>query len=240
MNELIILAGIATLTSVITALAGLGGGMLLLALMAQIFPPAILIPLHGIAQCFSNASRGILFRKGIQKAYLLPFLLGSLVGAALIAPFVVFIPATVGALLLGVFVLLTTWFPNQLSAEKLPSWLSGAVTSGLGVVFGAVGPMVMSALPKQHWSKEEITGTYGVATAFQHGFKVLAYIAVGVQLNDYLAHIVVLFVGAWVGTLIGARLLMQVSEVGFKRLLKWVLTLLGIRLVLINAWSLLA
>ena len=121
----------------------------------------------------------------------------------------------------------------------LPFFVSGALTSGLGVLFGATGPLAMSAHPKEHWSKNQIVGNHGAAMAFQHGIKVIAYVVAGTQLFDYWPHIVILFVGAWLGTLIGTKILKRFTDARFKVMLKWVLTLLALRLIAVNAQTLL-
>ena len=238
-TELVALGVFSTLTSLLTAVAGLGGGMLLLALMAQLLAPAILIPLHGIAQFFSNANRGVIHRDKLDWTYLKPFVAGSVVGAFAFVPLVVFVDATIGAIAVGLFILLVTWFPQWLNVSRLPPLLSGGLTSGLGVLFGATGPLAMSAHPKANWSKEQIVGNHGAAMAFQHGVKVIAYLVAGVQLTQYFWHIVVLFLGAWLGTFAGTHLLSKINDDRFKVMLKWVLTVLGLRLVTGNIYTLL-
>ncbi len=236
-SELLVLGLFSTLTALVTAVAGLGGGMLLLALIAQLFPPTILIPLHGVAQLFSNANRGIIHRATLKWSYLNPFVLGSAIGAFACVPLVIFVDPVVGAMAVGCFILLVTWFPTWLNASRLPPILSGGLSSGLGVLFGATGPLAMSAHPKANWSKEEIVGNHGAAMAFQHGIKVIAYLTVGVQLYAYLPHIAVLFISAWLGTLIGTRLLRKLTDDRFKLVLKWMLTALAIRLIVLNGYS---
>jgi len=238
-TELIALGVFSTITSLLTAVAGLGGGMLLLALMAQLLAPAILIPLHGIAQFFSNANRGVIHRSKLEWSYLKPFIIGSAIGAFAFVPLVVFVDATIGAIAVGLFILLVTWFPQWLNVSRLPPLLSGGLTSGLGVLFGATGPLAMSAHPKANWNKEQIVGNHGAAMAFQHGVKVIAYLVAGVQLYQYVWHIVVLFCGAWLGTFAGTHLLKKFTDSRFKTMLKWVLTLLGVRLVTSNLYTLL-
>ena len=237
--ELIALGLFSTLTALLTAVAGLGGGMLLLALMAQMLAPALLIPLHGIAQFFANANRGIIHRKKLEWSYLTPFVLGSVVGAFAFVPVIVFVNPAVGAMAVGLFILVVTWFPAWLNVSRLHPILSGGLTSGLGVLFGATGPLAMSAHPKANWSKEQIVGNHGAAMAFQHGVKVIAYLVAGVQLHQYIPHVIVLFAGAWVGTFIGTHLLRKISDARFKTMLKWVLTVLGLRLLLFNGYELL-
>lgn len=54
----VIFVGVASaITSLITASLGLGGGVLLLALLGQILPTVALIPIHGVGQ-FSPISGG--------------------------------------------------------------------------------------------------------------------------------------------------------------------------------------
>ena len=67
----------------------------------------------------------------------------------------------------------------------------------------------------------------------------IAYLVAGVQLQQYIAHVVVLFAGAWLGTYVGTNLLKKLTDTRFKTLLKWVLTVLGLRLLLFNGYALL-
>lgn len=239
-SELISLGLFSTFTALVTSVAGLGGGMLLLALMAQLFVPSILIPLHGVAQFFSNANRGIIHRSKLEWSYLNPFVFGSVVGAFAFVPLVVFVDPVLGAIAVGVFILPVTWRPSWLNLAKLPPIVSGGLTSGLGVLFGATGPLAMSAYPKANWSREQIVGNHGAAMAFQHGVKVIAYSVAGIQLFAYIPHIIVLFFGAWLGTFMGTHILKRLTDDRFKILLKWMLTALALRLILLNAYHLLA
>jgi len=237
-GELLTLGLFSTFTSIVTSVAGLGGGMLLLALMAQLFAPSILIPMHGVAQFFANANRGVIHRTKLDWVYLKPFVLGSIIGAFAFVPLVVFVDPVIGAIAVGLFILFVTWFPKWVNVSRLPPIISGGLTSGLGVLFGATGPLAMSAHPKANWSKEQIVGNHGAAMAFQHGVKVIAYLVAGVGLYNYLPHIAVLFAGAWLGTFVGTRLLKKLTDDRFKTLLKWILTALALRLILLNSYTL--
>ncbi|MCB1915218.1 MAG: hypothetical protein KDG52_05820, partial [Rhodocyclaceae bacterium] len=50
----------AAFTSMMTAALGAGGGVMLLAVMAQVLPPQVIIPVHGIVQMGSNLGRAIM------------------------------------------------------------------------------------------------------------------------------------------------------------------------------------
>ena len=76
-----ILCAVSFLASLITATLSLGGGMLMLAVLALFIPPAALIPLHGAVQLGSNAGRAVLMRRDVLRPVLPAFIFGSIIGA---------------------------------------------------------------------------------------------------------------------------------------------------------------
>ena len=70
-------------TSFITAAFGIGGGAIILAVLAVSVPAAALIPIHGVVQLGSNAGRVGLMLKDVVWRPALPFIVGSLLGALL-------------------------------------------------------------------------------------------------------------------------------------------------------------
>ena len=60
----------------------------------------------------------------------------------------------------------------------------------------------------------------------------------GTAVLNYWPHIVVLFLGAWLGTFLGTKILKRFSDERFKVMLKWVLTLLALRLIVVNTYAL--
>ena len=69
-------------TSVISAAFGLGGGVTLLTIIAFLLPPLAIIPIHGVIQMSSDLSRALMMWRNIKFTWIIPFLLGSMVGAA--------------------------------------------------------------------------------------------------------------------------------------------------------------
>ena len=64
--ELVIITVAALVTAILSAVAGLGGGIVLLAVIAQFHAPVIAIPIHGGIQLASNASRATILRSHIN------------------------------------------------------------------------------------------------------------------------------------------------------------------------------
>ena len=69
-------------TSGLTAAAGIGGGLLMLALMTYLLPIAVLIPVHGLVQLASNAGRSWVQRPNINWRVTILFLVGTVSGCA--------------------------------------------------------------------------------------------------------------------------------------------------------------
>lgn len=118
-----------TITSMITASLGAGGGVLLLVLMASWMPPAAIIPVHGMIQLGSNVGRAALTWRHVDWRVIAAFLPGVIAGAALGAWLLVNLPAHIWQLTIALFVLYLCWGP------ALPK---GA--------FGAPGVFLASAL----------------------------------------------------------------------------------------------
>ncbi|HEX4856173.1 MAG TPA: sulfite exporter TauE/SafE family protein [Limnobacter sp.] len=231
MTLVLLLSLAAFITSSLTAAMGVGGGVVLLALMAQFVPPALLIPLHGAAQLMSNTSRVFVQRRHINWPYIRPFFMGSVLGGLLVTPLALYMPVHWGQMLLGIFILVATWKSHWL---KLANWhpsASGGITSGLSLVLGATGPLVMSVLPKNRWERQVVVGTHGMAMVIQHGVKVLAFSSLSFDWGEYWHLLLGIGLATLAGNLAGARLLAGVPEEKFSRLLDWILTFLAIRLV---------
>ena len=224
--------GLAALaSSTLTGVFGVGGGVLLIVLMAQFVPPAVLIPLHALVMLFSNTQRSYLQRAHVQWAYVKPFVIGSIVGVLLVGAWATQVPTQVGQIALAVFVLVSTWRPNWLRLKSWPPVFSGSLTSALTMFLGATGPLVMSVLPRSDWNKREVVGTHGMVMTFQHGLKAIAFLGLGFALSEWWIALVAMCVGASIGNLLGARLLGHVPEANFKLWINLLLTALAVRLL---------
>ncbi|MFZ8924060.1 MAG: TSUP family transporter, partial [Candidatus Puniceispirillaceae bacterium] len=100
---LLILASFAT--SFITAAFGIGGGVILIALLALLLPPAALIPVHGVVQLGSNGGRVAIMARDVVWRPILPFVFGAIIGASIGGLVVVQLPPWVVQLALGIFII---------------------------------------------------------------------------------------------------------------------------------------
>jgi hypothetical protein len=68
------------LTSLLTAALGIGGGLGLLSVMPSFIPMAAVVPLHGVTQLVSNASRFAFDHRHADIRLLPPYLGGACIG----------------------------------------------------------------------------------------------------------------------------------------------------------------
>lgn len=129
-------------SSMLSGLTGMGGGLLLFASMTPFFPLAILIPLHGTIQLFSNIARLALAYKCVQWRIVGLFTIGSGIGAFIGSLFVIKVPEDQFKIIVATAILVMTWMPEFKRVPYIPGQfaLVGAVASFLSLFIGAVGP----------------------------------------------------------------------------------------------------
>ena len=64
--ELCLIGVAALFGSAIAAIAGLGGGILLMAVLLQFLDPLEVVPIHGVIQLASNSSRAVILRDDVD------------------------------------------------------------------------------------------------------------------------------------------------------------------------------
>ena len=130
----ILLALANLLTSALTAITGVGGGMILIGLMPFFMPVAAVVPVHGVTQFVSNASRAWFGRKDVALEHFWSFLFGSIGGLVVFGILIRFVQLELVPLFIGIYILLITWSDkfNQLIRKFEKFWLVGFIQTGLG------------------------------------------------------------------------------------------------------------
>jgi uncharacterized membrane protein YfcA len=229
------------LTSALTAMAGIGGGVIMLAAMASLLPVSAIIPVHAVVQVGSNAGRAAVLRHWIDRARLLPFVLGSVVGIAIGGSIAVGLPAEVLRLVLGLFILQTIWLPFAAMAviKGRGLALGGLVASVLTMLVGATGPYVLALFRPLGLGREGLVATHAAAMTAQHGLKMLAFGLLGFAFGPWLPLIMAMIAAGFCGTLVGRHWLGRLGERRFAQVVQTLLTLVALDLVLRSAWQLL-
>lgn len=220
-------------TSFLTAAVGIGGGVTLLAIMSQIVPAKAIIPVHGIVQLGSNAGRMLLMAKDINWALLGYFLVGSLFGAVIGGQIVFSLPTAVLQLVLAGFILFMVWGPKlkTLKSDHRMFAIGGLFSTLLTMFVGATGPFVAASLKGLKLDKLTHVATFSASMVVQHLLKVVVFGFLGFAYGSYVPLMALMVASGFLGTILGRRLLLRISENHFQKALNIILTILALRLV---------
>ena len=219
--------------SFIAGALGLGGGLLVMATMASLLPPTVLIPLHGIVQLGSNAGRAWMLRPHILKAVVPPFLIGTIIGAVIGGNLVVSLPTAILQMVLGAFVLYATWGPKfKAHRPGNKSFFGIGLLGALATMFvGATGPLVAPFAAASTDKRQEVVATHAVMMTIQHGFKIVAFGVLGFAFGPYVPLLAGLLLCGFAGTWVGKHTLNKLPERAFRIALKVIITALALKIL---------
>lgn len=229
----LILGLLAMFTSFVAAVIGLGGGMLLIAIMPIFISPEKIIPLHGVTQLASNISRVAFSLKDVAWHCLPPFLFGSLVGVAVFALAFFTVPTAFVPVLIGIYILLSLWSGgfNRLVKRYESFFAAGFFQSGLGLLVGATGPLTMTLLVKRLSDSNKVIVTAALFMSLSHLLKILLFGLVGFAYDQHIPLLTSMVFGAAIGSFLGTRLRRRFNGEKFRQLLIWILTGLALHMI---------
>jgi len=223
--------------SFITAAFGIGGGVVVLAVLASLLPPVALIPIHGVVQLGSNTGRALILRTHISRPVFGAFVTGAVIGAIVGGLVAVDLPPAVIQIAVGTFVLWSVFFrPPAILAQS--AWLVGGVSSALTMFFGATGPFVAAYIKTLGFERMTHVATHAACMTAQHGLKVVTFGILGFAFGPYLALVAGMIAFGFAGTVVGRRVLMKIDEKIFGYALSTMLIALALRLIWAGATEL--
>ncbi|MFQ5417155.1 MAG: sulfite exporter TauE/SafE family protein [Myxococcota bacterium] len=187
------LAAACLLTSMLSAIVGMAGGIVLLSVMLLFLDPLVAIPLHGTIQLVSNSSRTLIQRQHVRwriiGSYVVFLLPGSIVGLFIAQA----LPATVARLVIGVFVIVATWMPSALFMGTHPESTNphrrfvvlGGVVGTVNMTIGATGPLLAPFFLNLGLARQSIIGTKAAAQALGHLVKIVVFGFAGFAFAEY-------------------------------------------------------
>lgn len=235
-TQTIILLMLATLTtSVISAVAGLAGGVSLLTILHYFFPYSELIPIHGVIQLISNSSRTFFLKKHVNWAILKCHIIGAPIGV-LIAWFLApkLGSSTAPSIMLAILIFYTVFAPKKKYQIKIPffGYIFVGVGAGfLGIFTGAVGPFLSSFFIRDDLKKEEIVATMASMQIITHLLKIPVFLHFSFEYTKFAYLFLFLGSASILGSFLGTKILKHISTKYFIILLKIFLFISGVRII---------
>lgn len=228
----LIMLGTSLAGSFMTAAFGIGGGTVMLAVMAVLLPPAALIPIHGVVQIGSNMGRALIMLKHVERSTVLPFTIGSILGA--VAGGMLFVQFPPWAIQFGIAAFITWTVLGRLPAIGHRHVVAaGAFSSFLTMFFGATGSFVSALLKGMKLPPLNHVATQGALMTLQHLLKSVVFGFLGFAFAPWALFVVAMIAAGFVGTVIGRHLLTRMGHRYFQPILNGLLLILAARL----AWS---
>ena len=245
--DIIILIFSAFITSSISAVLGMGGGIILLGIMAVIIPEGYkVIALHGMVQLFSNSIRTYVFRNAIQVKLIKQFFIGAVIGVSLSIIILLMlinyfdvqtaneIKVEVLKPFIGLFIVWYLFLRGPKKEFFFNSFIPVGSIAGLSSIFvGAVGPLIAPFFLNKSLNKENIIANKAASQMITHLSKIPLFIYFFSM--DYTAELDVLIpliIAVYMGTNFGKKILGFIPELLFKKLFKITLFIIAIRLIL--------
>jgi len=221
-------------TAIISGATGMGGGVIFLVGMNLFTPLQVAIPIHGLIQFKNNILRVIALKAYLKKSICLPFTIGCIGGVLLVSSLAATIDSKIIPYILILSLVLYSLFkPKKMPDLKIPNWgflPLGFMTGFLGIIVGAVDPILSPFFLRNDFSRHEIIANKSYFQGLVHLSKIPVFLYLGFNYLEYWRLILVLLIGGIIGTYIGIKILNKVSQEHFIKVFKSILFLVAIKL----------
>ena len=165
------------LTSLLTSVFSVGGGLIMLVALAQYFSPSTLIPLHGAIQLSNNLSRTYVYKEFFKWQLIKNILIATTFGAFCAILLFGSVSEKVLIWLIAGTILFFTWAPldNFVLSIIKNDWFCGFISGFAGVFIGANGPLVTSYMRTKDLSPVVLVANHGAVMIFQHSLKIILF-----------------------------------------------------------------
>ena len=224
----------AFVTATVSGVLGMAGGLLLMGALLLVLPAATAFVAHGLLQLVSNGWRAYLLRGHVRTAVVGWYAVGAVLAGGAVAA-VRYVPSTpVTYLLLGLVPALV-WLPRGAlrldAARPLHAVAAGLAVTAVNLLAGVAGPLLDVFFVRTTLGRHAIVATKAATQVLSHAAKVVLY--GGALLGDDARSLpwAVLLAAvplSMLGTAVGGRLLDRMSDAGFLRATRWVVTGIGV------------
>jgi uncharacterized membrane protein YfcA len=218
--------------SLINAAFATGGVYVTLLVSVWVLPISAAIPLQSAFAAGSLAARIHFFWQHIKWSIVVTFVFGCLFGVYFGIQTFATVPESTISMLLGITLLVLIWMPSwkRRLPIRYPFFFVGMVHSYLGALFG-VGGVLQPIILRTDLVKFQIIGTLSACLITLDVMKVTGYVSLGFNYLDYIPHIVGASLAGFLGTWIGKRITHRISEQGFRKVFRILISIVSIRLI---------
>ena len=239
----------AAVSSFIGSVAGIGGGILLLASLSYLVVPTAIVPIHGAVQAASCLTRVTLFKDSIKwrvaTSFYLGLLPGTVVSAFLLKSFLRLNPHAI-LILIAVYIMYFLFRQEKavnivVGDNSQSIVVVGFLCGVLGMIVGSTGPIVSAWLLKNNIVKDDHIATKSAMQLIANLTKVIMFVTVlGFPFMEYTSVLIWMFITVVAFTYLGKRALGYLSDSTFAVMVKVILFAVAINILMNELPKLLA
>ena len=241
------LAAVAVVTSFISGIFGMAGGMLLIGFLLVLLPVPVAMVFHGVIQIAANGWRSWLWRDHVRWSVVLQFGLGSAFSLAVFSSVAFVPPKWLVLMAVGLTPFVALAVPQRVAPniERFgQAFLAGAIGGALQLVSGVTGPILDIFYVRTGMSRQANVATKAAAQVMGHLTKVVYFGALiaepaGRTLEEWG---VMAFAACFavLGTTLSRRFLDAMSDLQFYRWTRRIILALGTVYIVQGVWQMVA
>jgi uncharacterized protein len=227
-----ILAVSAVVTSFVSGILGMAGGMILMGVLLAIMPVPAAMMLHGITQLASNAWRAFMWRQTVDWRVFRQYLYGALAALGFFAVLQLVVSKPIALIVMGFTPFITLALPESLHLNverRGHSFACGVVCSALSLTAGVSGPILDVFFVRSRMGRHAVIATKAMTQSASHLLKIGYFggvVAVeGGAVAPWLGAMMVVL--AIVGTTLSRRVLEKMNDASFRFWTRWTVMSLG-------------
>lgn len=227
----ILFVAVVFLTSTLSGVFGMAGGLVLLWFLLLSFPATTAIAVHGVIQLTSNASRAWLSRYFIIWR-IVAIMTTGVVLAALGLLMISYTPnVAIVSLLIGLMPIMV-WMPKTWihfdASRPGHALVCGFAAGGLTIAAGLAGPLIDIFFIRTALDRRAVVATKAMIQVVAHIIKILFYLGAALSLSRGEWTIILLAAPlAIIGTNAGNAILKRLTDANFRAWTRWIVTAIG-------------
>jgi len=228
-----ILAVSSLVTSFISGILGMAGGMILMGILLALLPLPAAMMLHGITQLASNGWRALLWRREVDWRVFRGYVIGALAAAALFTVVRLVVSKPVALIVLGLTPFVALALPERLHLNverRGHATACGAICNVLNLMSGVSGPILDVFFVRSGMTRHAVVATKAMTQSFSHILKIIYFGAVvaaaGSGVDPWIAGMMVLL--AFAGTSLSKRILEKMNDEAFRFWTRWTVMITGL------------
>ncbi len=229
---LAVVAAATFVTSFISGILGMAGGMILMGILIALLPVATAMLLHGITQFAANGWRTWMLRGSVRWRVFRGYAIGSIAAFVFFGMVQIVVSKPMALIMLGAMPFLALMLPSKWHLNVERRWHSeacGAVCMALALVAGVSGPVLDVFFIRSKMGRHAVVASKASTQSLTHLLKIVYFGEMLASGNAAMAPwIAVVMIGlAFTGTTLSKRVLERIDDSAFRSWTRWTMMSVG-------------